>query len=155
TASSCARTSISSPSTPSSRSPTSIASGAPRTRRSDRRRSLASGVGAGRSADRVGRGLAEVAQHGDARPPFVLCRDEVPGCVLRVGLVEHFLGGVHVSRPLLPIAPIVRSDLPLLELARLSLVKARELLLLRDVEKELRDRHAVVDERLLELVDLV
>src|SRR5215813_15036575 len=93
----------------------------------------------------------------DLQPGVVLVvgRDEDPGSIRPVGAVQHFADRLLVLLPLPAVAPVVRTDLVVLEAVGLARLEPLELRLPIDVQEELGHLHAVRGERPLEGVDLV
>lgn len=109
----------------------------------------------------LGRRLTPPAQHtGDGvdghhpRDPFLVGVDGGPRCRSRGGAVEHVVRRRDILRPPLVIADVVDGQLPALVRVDEALGEAPQLLFRRDVEKDLHQRHAVIDQLALELVDL-
>lgn len=88
-------------------------------------------------------------------PHFAVCRDDLPGSVRGVGLVDHLVDGFFVAIPFLAVPPIFFCYLPLFEGVLLSRFEAFELGVLVDVEPEFDNGRAEVCEMLFHLVDLL
>src|SRR5450432_1020607 len=95
-------------------------------------------------------GVDDGLTNGYAGEPLALPRDGSPGGDLGARLAKHVVDGVFVRRPVLAVAPVILADLPALVGIVLALVKASKLLFLGDVQEELDDDDAVVDEHLFE-----
>src|SRR3954447_4486061 len=98
-----------------------------------------------------------VHQHGgdgDPQEPLVVGGDHVPRRVLRARRGQHLRERRLVLVPVLALPDVVRVELPVL----LRIVDPPEepaaLLLLREVQEQLHDREAVLDEEALPVVDL-
>ena len=88
------------------------------------------------------------------RVPLGSGLDDGPGRELRVGQLQHLLGGRQVVRVFLVAGPIGVADPPGLQRIGLDGAKTRLLLLLRDVQEELEDHCAVIGQHALELDDV-
>src|SRR6185437_13416687 len=108
-------------------------------------------VGAHPVLDRRDHGL----DHLDPGPPLAVAFDQRPRRVRRVGAVEHVLDRVLVLLALVPIAPVLVGELPLLERVGPPPLEPLELLLFGQVQPELDQDRAVVHQRPLELADLL
>ena len=90
-------------------------------------------------------------------PPIalVLRRDHVPRRQRSVGQAQHVRDGGVVLRPLLPVAPVLRRELPRLEGIVAAALETAQLLLVRHVHPELDDDHSFFGQAVLEVVDLL
>ena len=79
----------------------------------------------------------------------------MPGGVFGAGLGQHLVHGHLVLGPLLPVAPVLVGDLPLLLGGVLALGEAGQLGVLVDVDPEFDHHRAPVGQIALEFVDLV
>lgn len=90
-----------------------------------------------------------------AGEPLVVAFDERPRWAPCARTTHHLVDGVDVGVPPLVVPPILVGHLPALVRRLLSVAEAAEQLVLADVEEELHDDRAVVDELLLKRVDIV
>jgi hypothetical protein len=87
--------------------------------------------------------------------PLVVCRNDVPGGVLRARQGHGVLVRVHVLRPQLAFGVVAFADLPIPRRVVEPLLEARQLLFRADVEKELQNGRAVLRQHRFEVVDQV
>ncbi len=72
-------------------------------------------------------------EHRDAGVVLIFRCDQVPARALVIGRLHHEVEGLEVRRTLLPISPVVRGELPVLERIVGPVLESLELLLVRDV----------------------
>src|SRR5512145_2714230 len=98
-------------------------------------------------------GLARGAKDLDPREVLVVARDERPRGPERARAGHHLVHRLLVLVPLLPVAPVIVTELPALVRRLRALLEALQLLGFRDVQPELHEHDAVLDELILERVD--
>src|SRR5215469_7066962 len=76
--------------------------------------------------------------------PFVVCRDHKPWSVWGASLLQRFLERFHVIVPVTALLVIGLADLPLSRGVFQSLLEARQLLGLRDMQEKLEDGRMVL-----------